>query len=376
MKMGRFVFDSHIHCGKKDSAKADSRVKGIQAEVEEIDNSDMILYDMDAYGIDMGLLLPSFTGTTNEGHAKIVKRHPNRFRSCCEDTQTRINAARGVKAWNIKDAIKEIDDVLTKYPDIFVGIGEFCPGSMGVVRNRPSRYERFLELCEIAEVAVAHDVPMYFHEYSSFNMDEPFSMLYAVCQKYPSFKVVIAHGGGNKPYEIEKACTFAASFNNVYLETGYWKAEYYEYALKDYHVGSKKLIWGGGDTGSRLWYPQSTQPGAKLVETTRVWNNRNNWDGDKREAEYQPDFYGWSTHQIHRLKDLELCTQDEINLIIGGNAARLYKLPINPLITFASGRPDLWLPPAESMNEAPIAYKYDNFDNDIEYIPGTNNFFK
>lgn len=113
MKLGRFVFDGHIHCGKKDAAIPNSRLKGIQAEVEEVDNSDMILYDMDAYGIDMGLLLPSFTGTTNEGHKAIVKRHPTRFRSCCMDTQTRINAARGKKEWNIHDAVKEIDDALT-----------------------------------------------------------------------------------------------------------------------------------------------------------------------------------------------------------------------------------------------------------------------
>jgi hypothetical protein len=68
----------------------------------------MILLDMDIYGIDMGLLLPSMIGTTNELHADIVRRHPDRFRTMCVDTQTRLNAAKGIKPWNIDDALKEI----------------------------------------------------------------------------------------------------------------------------------------------------------------------------------------------------------------------------------------------------------------------------
>ena len=370
MKLGRFVFDGHIHCGKKDSAKKDSKVSGLLAEVEEVDNSDMIIYDMDAYGVDMGMLLPSFTGTTNEGHKKIVQRHPDRFRSCCMDTTTRLNAVRGIKPWNIEDACKELDDVLTRDPDIFRGIGEFAPGSMGCVRERPTRYERFREWCMIAEVATAHDVPVYFHEYASFNQEEPFTMLANVCFKFPNLKVIIAHGGGYKGYEIEKAVTLASNFEHVYLETGYWKSEYYEYALKDYHVGARKLIWGGGDTGSRIWYQQAMQPGAILVEKTKIWNNRNNWTPERREAEYQPDFYGWATHQIHRLKDLDLCTQDEINLIIGGNAARLYKLDLNPLITFCSGRPDLWVPSLAEMEQEAVRTGY-SLPDDYDYIPNT-----
>ena len=376
MKIGRFVFDGHIHCGKKDAALPDSKISGVHAEVEEVDNSDMILYDMDAYGVDMGMLLPSFTGTSNKGYGNIVKRHPTRFVSCCMDTQTRLNAIRGIKEWNIHDAVKEIDEALSNEPDIFVGIGEFAPGCMGVMRYRPTRYQRFEELCAVAEVAVAHDVPMYFHEYDSNNIEGPFTMIGDVISKYPNFKVIIAHGGGYKPFEIERACILAGLYDTVYLETGYWKADYYEYALKDYHVGAKKLIWGGGDTGSRLWYPQATRPGAKYGETTRVWHNRNNWVGMHREADYQPDYYGWATHQIHRLKDLELCTQDEINLIIGGNAARLYKLNLNPLITFCSNRPDLWVPSEERMKFRDVDKREfgGNGPNGEDYSPGASYF--
>jgi len=373
MRLGRFVVDGHIHAGKKDSAKAGSRTTGTFSEVESYDNSDQILYDMDAYDIQIGILLPSFTGTTNEMYGSIVKHHPSRFRTCAVDTQTRLNAQRGIKAWNLNDALKELDDVLSREPDIFVGIGENCPGSMGVLRERPTRMERYKELCATAELAVAHDVPMFFHEFNSFCMDEPFTMLGNVCSKYPDFKVIIAHGGGYKAYEIEKTCCLAEYHEHIYLETGYWKAEYYEYALKNYHVTARKLIWGGGDTGSRLWYPQATMPGAKLVESQgRVYNNRNNWRGTQREAEYQPDFYGWSTHQIHRLKDLELCTQDEINLIVGGNAAKLYKLPVPPAVTFCSGRPDLNIPYKDDDRKDKQAFPW---PEDIDFIPDTQPFY-
>ncbi|MTI58620.1 MAG: hypothetical protein FH762_01300 [Firmicutes bacterium] len=379
LKIGRFVVDGHIHCGKKDSAKDDSKLKGVQAEVEAVDNSDMALYDMEAYGVDMGILLPSFTGTTNELYANIAKKHPDRFRTCAVDTQTRLDAARGVKKWTLDAALKELDECFTKEPNVFVGVGEFAPGAMGVVRDRPTRLERFKEWCQIAELCVHHDVPCFFHEYSSINLDDPFTMLANVCSKYPTFKVIIAHGGGQKPYEIEKACFLAGLYEHIYLETGYWRAEYYEFALRDNLVGASKLIWGGGDTGSRLWYPQ-INPGAVLTEKTRVYNNRNNWVWNgKREVDYQPDYYGWSTHQIHRLKDMDLCTQDEINLIVGGNAVRLYKLPLPEAVTFCAGRPDLNIPPREIFESKEVteraAYAWNKgTDAEIDYIPGTQSF--
>lgn len=376
MKMGRFVVDAHIHCGKKDNAKSDSKIKGIQAEVESVDNSDVALYDMDAYGIDMGILLPSFTGTSNQLYADICRRNPDRFRTCAIDTNTRLAAVRGEKEWNIDDALKELDECFSKDRDIFCGIGEFAPGSMGVLRNRPTKLERFNEWRKIAEFCIHYDIPCFFHEYSSINLDEPFTMLTNLLSIYPEFKVIIAHGGGYKPYEIEKAVTLAGLNENVYLETGYWKAEYYELALKDYHVGASKLIWGGGDTGSRVWYPQAMQRDAVLSESARMYNNRNNWIWTgQREVDYQPDWYGWATHQIHRLKDLELCTQDEINLILGGNAVRVYKLKIDPRITFAAGRPDLNLLPREyyeiERTRDRAAYAW---PEGVDYIPGTQPF--
>ena len=98
----------------------DLKQKNETSMVEEADNSNLILLDMDAYSVDMGLILPSMIGTTNELHAEIVKKHPDRFRSMCVDCKTRLAAATGEKEWNIDDAIKELDSVLAWGPEIMM----------------------------------------------------------------------------------------------------------------------------------------------------------------------------------------------------------------------------------------------------------------
>ena len=376
MKMGRFVVDGHIHPGKKDHAAEDSKIYGVNAQVEEADNSDMILLDMDVYGVDMGIILPSMIGTTNELHFEMVRKNPTRFRSMCVDTKTRMAAAKGEKEWNINDAIKELDEALSVGPDICVGIGEIAPGSLGCPRQRPTRAERFKEWCAIAELATHYDVPVYFHDYSHISMEDPFSMIANVCQKYPGFKVIIAHGGGQLPEDINRACYLAGLFEHIYLETGYWRAEYYEMALKNYQLGASKLIWGGGDTGSRVWYMQNTMPGYKYTPANWIWFNRNNWKSGNRELSYQPDYYGWSTHQVHRLKDLDLCTQDEINLIIGGNAVRLYKIKLDPRYTFCYDRPDLHILDKETLESTDPTW-HAGFINPPgqDFVGGEQNFY-
>ena len=126
--------------------------------------------------------------------------------------------------------------------------------------------------------------------------------------------------------------------DNIWLETGYWKAEYYEIALKHPNFGAHRLIWGGGDTGSSLWSHFPTQPGNRYLNATGFWLQKRR----PIPLPYQPDWYGWTTHQIHRVKDLDLATQDEINLIVGGNAAKVFKLPVPRDRMFMCGVPDIW----------------------------------
>jgi predicted TIM-barrel fold metal-dependent hydrolase len=353
MKIGRWVVDCHIHCGKTDEHAPHAKPEhGIFAEVIPTDNSDWALFDMDAYGIDMGILLPSFTGTTNELYAEIVQKHPDRFRSCVMDTTQRIKCARGEAKFDIKASLNEIEEALDKYPDVFVGIGEFAPGSMGVIRKPPSYEQRVEEWCAIAELAIKYDLVAHFHEYEfqsgmGIKPSEAYDVLGMVCARYPECKILINHGGGQREEEIREALRLAGYYPNLYYETGYWKAEHYEIAINDANIGCKRLIWGGGDTGSRIWMHHRLRPGAKYLNEHQIFFNKMTWPSEKepKELPYQPDWYGWPTHQIHRLKDLNLATQDQINLIVGGNAARIYNLPTPKPIDemFAHGRPDLYI---------------------------------
>ncbi len=253
-KIGRWVVDGHIHCGKKDVTSKNANVDGVYREVESMDNSGEALFDMDAYGVDMGILLPSFVGTHSQEYAEICKRHPDRFRTCAVETELRLACSKGKEEWSIDKALKELDGYFSG-PDkeFFVGIGEFSPGSMGVQRFRPTKMERFDEWCQIAQFCIQYDIPCYTHEYTSYAIEDHFQMIAAVCTKYPAFKVIVAHGGGSAEDDIKKAVALARSFENIYLETGYWSAEYYEHALIDPDLGAAKLIWGGGDTGSHIW---------------------------------------------------------------------------------------------------------------------------
>lgn len=351
MKIGRWVVDCHIHCGKKDEHAPHAKPEhGIFAEVIPTDNSDWALFDMDAYGIDMGILLPSFTGTTNELYAEIVQKHPDRFRSCVMDTTQRIKCARGEAKFDIKASLNEIEEALDKYPDVFVGIGEFAPGSMGVIRKPPSYEQRVEEWCAIAELAIKHDLVAHFHEYGmqsgmSIKPSEAYDVLGMVCARYPECKILINHGGGQREEEIREALRLAGYHPNIYYETGYWKAEHYEMAIWDANIGPSRLVWGGGDTGSRIWMHHRLRPGAKYLPEHQIFYNKMTWpaENEPKELPYQPDWYGWATHQIHRLKDLNLATQDQINLIVGGNAARIYNLPTPKPMNemFAHGRLDL-----------------------------------
>ncbi|MCD7767648.1 MAG: amidohydrolase family protein, partial [Oscillospiraceae bacterium] len=326
------------------------------------------------YGVDMGILLPSFIGTHSSEYAAMCKRNPTRFRTCAVETELRLACNKGKDTWTIEKALKEHEGYFTG-PDKewFVGIGEFAPGSMGVVRDRPTKQERFREWCMIAEFCIAFDIPCYTHEFTSYCMEEHLTMIANVCTKYPAFKVIIAHGGGSAEDDIKKAVSLARNFENIYLETGYWRAEYYEHALIDPDLGAAKLLWGGGDTGSHIWYPQ-IRKGAVRSEKTLVYNNRSNWIwSNQKSVTYQPDFLGWATHQITRLKDLDLCTQDEINLIVGGNAARLYKLPVPANCTFASNRPDLNIMPQEILDD-PCPTKRAQFlwPEGVDYVSGAH----
>lgn len=104
----------------------------------------------------------------------------------------------------------------------------------------------------------------------------------------------------------------AANHENVYLETGlYWTELYYK-ALSDPNVGPEKLMWGT-DWGASI--PIQTQ----LGQHPQTFAAQVSKEGI---ITHQPDIMGWSLKQVARLD----ISQDDMNLILGGNALRVYKI--------------------------------------------------
>jgi predicted TIM-barrel fold metal-dependent hydrolase len=204
---------------------------------------------------------------------------------------------------------------------------------MGVRRKKPpTERERLDEYRKFADLAANYDVVLDFHEFARMQI------LSRLSAEYSNVSFVLLHGGysiGSYTYGadvIRRSCSVAGRGENIYLETGTWPAEYFEIALKNPNVGATQLIWGA-DYGNVPQYIVA-QPGE---DPTSFSSSMKRWPSVPT---YQTDYWGWMFRQIDKIG--EWVTQDEINLILGGNAARIFKLPVPYSRMFPEGRPDLW----------------------------------
>jgi len=338
----RFVVDTHAHittlyqpAGEKSLELARKGLwNGLNGELQPFDNSPLTLYDMQRYGVDMCILKPSIIGTTNEMQAMLVDKYPDKFRAMCSDQKLKIKVWREEAVWNLDAAVDEVEAALKTGK--FVGIGEFVPGGMQMKRDqRPDFAERLEEFRAFMELARKYGVTIDFHEMSCGYEWDSFQLLGRLAMEYPDVPIILCHGGGHEDSTIKRACGIAGRAQNVYLETGSWSAEQYFMALDDPNVGPIQLIWGH-DYGNVPQYMTRPPGGDSRAARPPFFMKR--WP---RVPYYQTDWWGWSLHQIHRLKDWGV-TQDEINLILGGNAARIFKLPVPHPRMFPEGRPDLY----------------------------------
>ncbi|MDE3075975.1 MAG: amidohydrolase [Chloroflexota bacterium] len=331
MTQGIFVVDTHVH-GQRHAFKF--RERGIKpdyatlamgmpaADVEVYDNSPRLLYHMERYGVDVAILIASF-GMTNELNLAIMDQHPGKFVALCNAVRTQHRARRGTEKWTIEAAVKELDDLLATGK--FCGIGEVLPG------NHEKAYtwnERFEELCQILEVARKHKVPVDYHTghlsgyggavgTGSGRAPEFRNVLHCheLASAYPDVPIILAHGGmqgwwGQR--EFIEALEVAAAHPNVYLETGLYWAEMYEKPLSDPNIGAEKLVWGT-DWGASI--PQQWMPGS----SPKVYADQNRKLGPPA---HQVDVYGWQFRELSKLQ----IPQDDLNLILGGNAVRLFNI--------------------------------------------------
>ncbi|MBW2031089.1 MAG: amidohydrolase [Deltaproteobacteria bacterium] len=340
----RFVVDTHTHIttlyqpkGQKGLLPPD-KIKdwrGLGQLVQTFDNSPLCLYDMDRYGIDMCLLKPSMPGTTNEMQAALVDKYPDKFRAFCADQTLKLKVAQGEAKWTLDDAADEVEKALQT--DKFIGIGEFVPKDPDPEKNYTFK-ERLIEYRTFAELARKYGVTLDFHDFVPVYEWDAYHLLRRVAREYPDVNIIFCHSGysiGAYVYGeeiIKKACGLAGMCPNVYLETGNWPAEYYPIALNDPNVGPTRLIWGG-DYGHVPQYIMPN-PGGNPPSYASVIRKF------PSVPYYQIDWWGWAMHQIRKVK--EWVTQDEINLILGGNAAKIFKLPVPYERMFMAGRPDIF----------------------------------
>ncbi len=372
--IARFVVDTHSHISTLYQPKGkfshrmrdEGKWNGMIGEVEAFDNTDLAIYDMDRFGVDMAILLPSMAGTYNETQVKLMNKYPDRFRACCSDQMTMTKVMRGeITDWNLEMSLKEIEDALKT--GNFVGIGEFVPG-LNIYRygyvpcaDWDQRLEEWDAMCELAE---KYDVPIHFHEYIMFyrlpkTLWDHIEMLDAVASRHPKTKIVFNHGYKDPDLNCEDLLAkmadvyqMVSSHHNIYMETGGWCEKNFEIAF-DNGVRACNLMWGHdyGNVPQYIFRENITDRRYDgklgLMTDERIWKYRktdslmgSQFKGVPTIPTYQPNFYAWGMRTIDRVGDW--LTQDEIDLIMGGTAARLYKLPVPYSRMFAEARPDIF----------------------------------
>jgi predicted TIM-barrel fold metal-dependent hydrolase len=332
MKLGRFIVDAHVHAQRFAAGAAlraqkktpgEARYNDLAAVMRGLtpyDNSARLLYDMACYDVDMCVLLPAF-GMTNELNAEIVAAHPERFVAVCGAMETARKARDGVQPWSAEAAAAELDALLAS--GRYVGIGEGAPAD-SASRRTMSQTERMDQIRPVMEIARKHKSVMQIH--TGAVMGYPLTFHYwpetlnpiwttDLAAEYPDVPIVLNHGGLQGWWSdkfVVEAMLVAAANDNVYLETGLWWTDLYMKALLDPNIGAEKLIWGC-DWGASI--PFHTQygntPPAYAVQLRK-----------QPLVRHQVDVWGWSLKQLLRLD----ISQDDLNLILGGNAARLYGL--------------------------------------------------
>lgn len=362
--IARFVVDTHMHITTLYQPAteegweqvANYEWTGLNNEVEPFDNCFLSMYDMDRYGVDMGILLTSIVGTTNETQAKLVKRFPDRFRACCCDQKTLLKAKRGEAAWSMKAALAEIEDALKT--GWFVGIGEFGPGAYARVLKLPGALDKVTmeqrvdEWNAICELGVKYDVPVLCHDFFLYAREGKWTtteMLQKVATNNPKAKIMVCHGHVDDEFlrgedAIRDMYTVMAALPNIYMETGGWCERQFEIAF-EVGITADHLTWGHdyGNVPQHVvrknitkWGPMPKELEYRNHISTMLWDYKD-WPAVPT---YQPDFYGWGMRTVDRVGDW--LTQDEINLIMGGTAAKIYKLPVPYSRMFPEGRPDIF----------------------------------
>jgi predicted TIM-barrel fold metal-dependent hydrolase len=255
---------------------------------------------LDRLGMDMGVIqvvdwaigygveADNTIEEINAGTAQAVRNHPDRLMWFCGIDPRRPGAAEKFERWVKEDGAKGFK----LYPPMGFYPWDDC-------------------VKPIIEKAIELDVPILSHTQAGVSWCEPIHWG-QVCRQYPDLKVILGHAGVESPffstYGWEQAVIVAARHENVYLDPTEW---HLWGALKDIpelirrihvmktNVGAEKVVNGtdnplgrdGADNGDGEWM--------------FIWRNL-------------PTIGRWFGYTF---------TQEDVDLMLGENAARLLRLP-------------------------------------------------
>ena len=345
---GIFMVDTHTH-GQRHAYGFQTKgetpdyvtlARGMTRHAVVFSNAPRMLYHMDRYNVDVCVLLPAF-GMTNKTNLEMIDANPDRFVAMCSAADARFEAMDKGKELTVDAQLKYLDEQLST--GRYIGIGEGMPSEGRDFEERKETLFKFMELCRKHKVVATYHTGFpsgYAGAGGRQGRYEIFSanplLCHEVASAYPDVPIIMEHagieGGGYYLEYYEKSLNVAASHHNVYLECGQWWAELYEKPLKDPNIGCEKLVFGT-DWGASCT-PQSWMPGC--VPETYV-----NQDISIGPPSHQCDVWGWALREVGRLN----IPQDDLNLILGGNACRLFniKTPHTRLFKeYLNKKPMLW----------------------------------
>jgi predicted TIM-barrel fold metal-dependent hydrolase len=192
-----------------------------------------------------------------------------------------------------------------------------------------SRVDAIANILKIVEVAQQHGVAARIHTGIPYGYTAAYSYgpigpanvnplwMLDIAAAFPDVTLIYDHGGiqaGSWERFYEECLTVIAANDNVYVETGLWWRELYEKPLMDPNIGPSKLLWGTDWGASMQIYSQPGRfPPSYAVQLR-----------GEGIPHYQVDYWGWSLRELTSVR----IAQDDMNLILGGNAARIFDLDV------------------------------------------------
>ena len=294
---GDFWWDALIGFGVSVSGHSYEEVKK-RIEGQSDESGDTFIKDMDEAGVEMALIhctdMSLFRGTNDktsveelhEIYARAVEKHKGRLKLVGGIDPRRPDAAKFVEK-----AYRDYNIVAVKM---------HC--AIGFYPNDKCCYHVYYKLQELGIPAWIHTGPEIAPLYSKYTqpifMDE-------VANEFPGLTIIMAHGG---LCWWEEAAVLTSEKPNLYMDTAYWQIKglgrgpewemYRQLRWVMTMAGKKKVLYG------------TDWPATRLVK--RV--NYSNW---LERLKNPPD--------IVKQMGIEF-TEEEMELFLGGNAARMFNL--------------------------------------------------